>query len=453
MLSALHTIISLAVVALLVSNLPAPAAQSNNQQPSPVDQTPSLHANVRQVLVPVVVTDKQGHYVTDLKPSDFRVFENGTPETIVAFYADNSGTPAVTAPSKSAPAAAEAKTASPQPEPSANPKRTYLVLIDTLHSSFGNFSNVRKALTKFFEREQSPDSRYSLMTIGRDLQVVQDSTPDPALILSALRSQQFQKSILQSETNNTSVEVSQFTGLVGAYCAACGCQGITPSGEAQLACPQLTARVRSTLIRVPERNDVLDQGFLQQLKRLVNAMASMPTARTVIFLSDGFNRFPGQELYGIFQAAMPNERSFAVNPRDTHSEFDAILRIAVRYDVKFYTLDSRGLYTNNSFAGSSLDVSNWGTPSSAIDNQTMATARANTDALSALAHETGGLFFENNNDLLKGLRRAFSDGRQYYTLAYVPVNKNFDGKYRTIHVEVKGKGMLVHAKPGYWATN
>jgi len=68
-------------------------------------------------------------------------------------------------------------------------------------------------------------------------------------------------------------------------------------------------------------------------------------------------------------------------------------------------------------------------------------------------HETGGLFFENNNDLLKGIRRAFSDGRQYYTLAYVPVNKNFDGKYRTIHVEVKGKNLVVAAKPGYWATN
>jgi VWFA-related protein len=121
--------------------------------------------------------------------------------------------------------------------------------------------------------------------------------------------------------------------------------------------------------------------------------------------------------------------------------------------VKFYTLDSRGLYTNNSFAGSSLDVSNWSGSSPAMDRQTLATAHENTDALSELAHETGGLFFENNNDLLKGIRRAFSDGRQYYTLAYVPANKNFDGKYRTIHVEVKGKGMIVTAKPGYWATN
>lgn len=452
MQSSRHKIICLAILTLWIASPSAPANTSDQQQRASDNQTPSLHANVRQVLVPVVVTDKQGHYVTDLKPSDFKVFENGTPETIVAFYADNSGTPAVAAPSKSAPPA-DAKTASPQTEPSANPKRTYLILIDTLHSSFGNFSNVRKALTKFFEGEHSPDSRYSLMAIGRDIQVVQDSTPNPALILAALRSQQFQKAILQSETGNTSVEVGQFTGLVSAYCAACGCQGLTPPPEAQIACPQLMSRVRSTLIRVPERNDVLAEGFLQQLKRVVNAMASMPTARTIIFFSDGFNRFPGQELYGIFQAAMPNERSFAVNPRDTQTELDAILRIAVRYDVKFYTLDSRGLYTNNSFTGSSLDVSNWGSGTPAMDRQTLATAHANTDALSELAHETGGLFFENNNDLQKGIRRAFSDGRQYYTLAYVPVNKNFDGKYRTIHVEVKGKGMIVHAKPGYWATN
>lgn len=447
-----HKIICLAMLALWIGIPSASANTSDQQQPASDNQTLSLHANVRQVLVPVVVTDKQGHYVTDLKPSDFKVFENGTLETIVAFYADNSGTtPAVAAPSKPAPPAADAKTAPPQPEPTANPKRTYLILIDTLHSSFGNFSYVRKALTKFFEGEHSPDSRYSLMTVGRDIEVVQDSTPDPALILAALRSKQFQKSILQTETTNTSAELSQFTGLVTAYCAACGCQGITPSVEAELACPQLMSRVRSTLIRVPERNYVLAENFLQQMKRVVDAMAGMPTARTVIFLSDGFNRFPGQELYGILQAAMPNERSFSFNPRDTQAELDAILRKAVRYDVKFYTLDSRGLY--NSFTGSSLDASNGGISSAAMDHQALATAHENTDALSELAHQTGGLFFENNNDLLKGIRRAFSDGRQYYTLAYVPVDKDFDGKYRTIHVEVKGKAMIVHAKPGYWATN
>jgi hypothetical protein len=31
----------------------------------------TIQASVREVLVPVVVTDKEGHYITDLKASDF----------------------------------------------------------------------------------------------------------------------------------------------------------------------------------------------------------------------------------------------------------------------------------------------------------------------------------------------------------------------------------------------
>lgn len=419
----------------------------------PAEHPPTIQSNVRQVLVPVVVTDKKGHYVTDLKASDFQVFENGRPETIVAFSTSNVDTANAPEASQAVQPSPAVKASSPPAQPGI-PKRTYLVLIDTLHSSFANFVGVRKALTKFFEQEHSEDSRYALMALGRQIQIVQDSTPDPGLILAALRGKQLQTMILQSETSNTSFEVGRFVELVGQYCTSCGCATIPAVAEQVPLCAARTGMVRAFLTRYSERTVVLDQDFLQQLRRLVDAAASMPTARTIILFSDGFNRFPGQELYTILQGFAPNDSSsFSSNARDTQSELDTILRIAIRYDVKFYTLDSRGLYTANSFAGSSLDVSHWGVTPEAVDRQTIAVAHQNTDALSELAHETGGLFFENNNDLLKGIRRAFADGRESYVLAYVPTNKVFDGKYRTIRVVVKGKGLVVHAKPGYWATN
>lgn len=43
-----------------------------------------------------------------------------------------------------------------------------------------------------------------------------------------------------------------------------------------------------------------------------------------------------------------------------------------------------------------------------------------------LADSTGGLFFGNSNDMLKGLRQALADGRAYYVLAYNSSNKLAD---------------------------
>ena len=74
-----------------------------------------------------------------------------------------------------------------------SPSRTYLVSVDTLHSSFGNIAQARRALTKFFAREHDAKAQYALMNLSRQIDVIQDSTRDPSLVLSALGSKKFQK--------------------------------------------------------------------------------------------------------------------------------------------------------------------------------------------------------------------------------------------------------------------
>ena len=64
--------------------------------------------------------------------------------------------------------------------------------------------------------------------------------------------------------------------------------------------------------------------FLLRLNELVRAAASMPTSRTIIFISDGFNRFPGRELYGIVQGFAPRDHSFWFPSRDTEPELQSI---------------------------------------------------------------------------------------------------------------------------------
>ena len=176
--------------------------------------------------------------------------------------------------------------------------------------------------------------------------------------------------------------------------------------------------------------------------------------RTIILISDGFNRFPGRELYGIMDGFGPStNRMIQFNPHDQEAPLQVVLKLAVQYNVKFYTIDSRGLYAAASLGSNSFDASNGAVIPERVDQGQMTVARENTDALFQLAHDTGGTFFENDNDLFKGIQRAFADSREYYLLAYRPTNTTADGAFRKITVEVKNRKLLVNAKTGYWATN
>jgi len=68
-----------------------------------------------------------------------------------------------------------------------------------------------------------------------------------------------------------------------------------------------------------------------------------------------------------------------------------------------------------------------------------------------LSSSTGGVYFHDSKDLLKQLRTATADGREYYVLAYVPKNSATDGGFRKISVAVTGKNLEVRTKAGYWA--
>lgn len=423
-------------------------AQDPSVQQRPI---PTITTNVRQVVVPVTVMDKKGHHVSGLKAADFRVFEDGTPEEIVSFSTDASGWDMNSLRVPDDPRAPVA----PQTLPGSDrPRQTYLVCIDVLHSSFANFGRVRAALLKFFEQQKPGDSQYALIALGREPNVIVDSTRDPSIIVAALQSKAFLKAIQNSEASSTAMDAQNLTSLMGDYCAACACAARPLDGP---DCEGIRGRVRGFLLTAGERTFVLNENFLRYLGEFVSAITTMPTTRNVLFVSDGFNRFPGRELYEIMQAFHPRDRSFSFNPRDTEPQFTSILKLAAGKDVRFYTIDSRGLYTSASLTGSSFDASHastgrMGPTPQSVDRAVDTVGRENADVMAELARTTGGLFFENSNDLLTCIRKAFADGHDFYVLSYVPTNKALDGRFRKITVGVKHRDLRVNAKAGYWAT-
>jgi hypothetical protein len=65
---------------------------------------------------------------------------------------------------------------------------------------------------------------------------------------------------------------------------------------------------------------------------------------------------------------------------------------------------------------------------------------------------TGGRAFYSRNDLKDALEEATEAGSEYYTLTYSPTNQIYDGKMRTIQVQLSKKGYRLEYRRAYVAT-
>jgi VWFA-related protein len=389
----------------------------------------------------LIVTDKEGHHVTGLKQEDFRVFEDGVEQKISAFAAQSSGLPS--APSAASAPAEALAAATPATANLAPVRRTYLVVIDTLHTAFPNFVHLRDALQKLFREEQAGDSQYVVMAIARSLQLIQNTTRDPAVVLKAIESKEFQKIFQGSQKSSLQAELDRYRRELDETRAAC--DRLDPD------CPARKMVLPPQANSIAELDRSLTTGFLRQFRFLIEQLAHTTGRKTIVLMSDGFSLTPGKAALEYLVTYFPESRSAALRSHERiQDEFEPVVRLAATNNIPIYTVDSRGLYTNEYF-----DASNrGGTPrmGPGVQRAMSDVALSEGDTLGEMAAATGGTVFHNSNDLLSGLRRAFADGREYYTLAYVSSNLNMDGKFRAIRIEVRDRKAVVKAKRGYWAT-
>jgi VWFA-related protein len=422
------------------------------------DVAAKFRLTVNQVVVPVVVTDAKGHRVTGLKVEDFEVLEDGAPQKVLSFAM---GGEAVTPASAPAPGAgsvpATPGSATSQQIDITPAGRTYAICVDTLHSAFANFPPVRAALIKFFEKENRTDSQYWLISLGKKPEVLQYPTRDPRAMLTVLRDKAFLATIQNSEATALAAQTGALRQQLDDYCRACPCgRNMRP---APAECYGRRQSVIGLVTQSADRTRIYTEFFLKELRAIVDDLSRMPGNRVMILVSDGFNLQPGRELFGVMRAYFPNDDRWQMNDRDTSAQLEPILRAAAANNIVVYGINSSGLGSaggaNSAFqASNSGGTSRQGVGQIILPELNRQAAQASFErgtTMAALAHATGGVFIENNNDLASGIKRAFDETRDYYVLGYMSSNPTMDGKYRAIDVRVKDPKLVVRARIGYWA--
>jgi VWFA-related protein len=162
------------------------------QTPAQSVPAPTVRVNTRLVLVDVVVTDKQGKPVSALKAEDFTVEEKGKKQKVTFFQtpeeAQQLNTPPQLGPG----------IYSNKPEFRSPGGPLTVLLLDAANTPFRDQAYSRQQMLKYVTQQFKPGMRMGVFTLTNSLQVLQDFTGDPEVLLAALKKYRPQEQVLQN---------------------------------------------------------------------------------------------------------------------------------------------------------------------------------------------------------------------------------------------------------------
>src|SRR5581483_8460595 len=277
-------------ILLLLASASSLFAQQTAEPPAA-----TLRLDVRQVLVPVVVMDKKGHRLTGFAQSDFRVYEDGVSQDIVAFSRETTS-PIASSAAVGATGVGPALSRGAESAAIAKPN-IWVICFDTLHTSFASFTRATSALEKMFEKGQATGDRFVLISLGRQLRIVQTATADPAVLRAKLRSKEFANLFGGSGAAEFANEINDLRKRMDLYCTACAC-GRSMVNKKDV-CQVERQQIREDLNARAERRTQIYESFFGGLKAVLDEFAKIDAHRTLILVSDGFTLMPGKELFAV----------------------------------------------------------------------------------------------------------------------------------------------------------
>lgn len=422
--------------------LVAGAAFGQNVEPAPKPTPPPQDDNIvvkistAIIQLDVSVTDSRGRLITDLKPDEIEVYENGVKQNLTGFSFVFNPQPKKLKSEKTAEKGKDGAVAVPDPPVNIRAdqvKRTIALVVDDLTLSFESAAHTRQALKKFVDEQMLDTDLVGIIRTGAGIGALQQFTSNK---------QQLYAAIERVKWNARGI------GRFGSFDPI----EPTPMEIGKRTDGSMTSPDKDDLKTEKEfragtsdfRESIFTAGTLGALKYIVHGMGELPGRKSVIMFSDGLRIFNNTE-GGSFAASRAME--FLKN----------LVAEANQKSVVFYPVDARGLeYTGFTAADQMYDPNTQNDP----DQQSLGSRiqERNTEFFNSqqglyyLAKQTGGFAFTDRNDLSKGVQDVLED-QSYYLIAYDPGDENFDTqkrRFNKIDVKVTRKGAKVRHRSGFF---
>jgi VWFA-related protein len=392
----------LSVILILIAALafpfwifPAPLFQQQKEQPF------KIQVNTQLVVEVVVVKDKDGNTIEGLTEKDFTVTEDNVPQTISMFHMERlddapAAGPEPVAPTPSSPKPAAAVEQPLLLQPAAQGAGRYqdrrlLVLFFDMANTFpADQLRAFEAAVKFIGSQMKKPDLMAIMTFQKGVvSVLQEFTDNRQALLNTL------SKLIYPDEND-------FSDPVGAF----GQDGA-------------------------EFNLFNTDRQLAALQTAVNMLRSVNERKSLIYFAGGLQ----------------------LNGLDNQAQLRATINAAIRANVSFFPVDSRGLVATAPMGDASRQSpGGLGMYSGTTAMALLSGFQRSQDTLYALAADTGGKALLDNNDLSAGIVQAQKAITSYYILGYYPTNTAPDGKFRRVKIALKEiQNAKLDFRQGYFA--
>ena len=391
------------------------------------------------VNIDVMVKDKKGKYISDLKPEDFTIIENGVAQKVEFFDA-----PLSRSELKTATAGVTSTTTTTTTAPANAPRNYVALVIDSQTTDITNLKQVREGTLKYIRDQITDNDVVALLSVTNGLRMLQPFTQDKAKLIAAVENAGVNATSKTFEQKDIAGNIeAQRATLAGA--PSTPTTAITsPAGGSEAAKAMIAERVLAQFL---------------QLRTALSLQQSRPILAALAAIAEGLRPIPGKKTLVLFSQGW-------VTPAVLDWQVQSTIDIANRANVAIYIIDSAGLRGAAAASGSLVP----GSPLAGVSGITNQEQRIRAvggetvfdnvrqegqsreyDILYRISGDTGGRFLKGSNDISVGLERIDEEIHARYTLAYRSTNQNFDGTFRKVKIEVRRPDAQIISRNGYYA--
>jgi VWFA-related protein len=414
------------------------------------DPVPTIRATASEVLLDIVVRDKHGKPVKNVKPGDVQIYEDGVRQDIRSFrFVASTET-----------VRQEVGEATSAPKATASRPLRSVNLICIVFHNLDPVSRTQaiEAMREFLKNELPPQTYVGMFMLSDRFTPVYPFSNDRPALLKALNNVFMMRGMdfgLASEAVLTASpnQVTISTVVDNVSHSATTDMRVTGGEIATTVIngADVNSGTGATAMRgnqAGERRDFSDINGMRETDKIinmVNLLGPLPGRKSILLLTTG-----------LATTGDPDR-------------FQKILDKANGVELTVYALDVSGL-THVSTAQAadialgrvaavsrsqrSVDADLSGAKEKSRQGDTMNDAVRNSDtqaSLRALSDGTGGFLIANTNELRKPFQRIVDDLEIHYEASYHPTSERYDGRLRTIEVKLARPDWRVESRTGYFA--